>query len=225
MSAILFGSIGTLVETSEVQRAAFNAAFQQHHLDWNWSRDQYQKLLASSGGRHRIDAYASSVGQSVDAADVHRTKSLIFQRSLRDGALQTRDGVTEIIREAKRRGIQVAFVTTTSRENVDALLTSISKAVRPADFDLIVDVTQVESPKPSPSCYQFAVARLGEQVGRCVAIEDNPDGVAAAKAAGLPCVAFPVTNTSSHDYASADTKTHQLDFGLLEQHLNNQVPV
>ena len=219
MSAVLFGSIGSVVETSEVQRAAFNEAFQKHGLDWQWTRDEYQALLVHSGGRHRIDAYAKSRGEKADAAAIHRTKSEIFQQTIREGSLQPRPGVAELIRDAKDRSLKVGLVTTTSRGNIEALLRSVTRAVDAQHFDLIVDVTQAAEPKPSPSCYEFAVQQLGETADTCIAIEDNVDGVASAKAAGLTCVAFPGNNTADNDYSGSDVCTQELSYGLLDQHL------
>ena len=79
MSAILFGSISTLADTSELQRRAFNEAFAAHNLDWQWSQDDYREMLGSNGGAQRIADYAASRGDDVDAAEVHATKSSIFQ--------------------------------------------------------------------------------------------------------------------------------------------------
>ena len=52
--AIIFGSIGTLVETSDLQRQSFNQAFKEANLNWHWDSKLYQKLLSQSGGRNRI---------------------------------------------------------------------------------------------------------------------------------------------------------------------------
>ncbi|MET0929093.1 MAG: hypothetical protein ABWX74_06215, partial [Aeromicrobium sp.] len=79
MSAILFGSISTLADTSELQRRAFNEAFSAHGLDWTWERDDYVGMLGSNGGAGRIAEYATSKGVDVDADAVHATKSQIFQ--------------------------------------------------------------------------------------------------------------------------------------------------
>ena len=49
--ALLFGSIGSIVETSEIQRKSFNKAFKQYGLDWNWTKREYQYLLSKSGGK------------------------------------------------------------------------------------------------------------------------------------------------------------------------------
>ena len=76
--AILFGSIGTLVETSELQRRSFNQAFSEAELDWNWSPEEYQQLLAKSGGCERIKNYAIQRGDDIDAMHLHRQKTKIF---------------------------------------------------------------------------------------------------------------------------------------------------
>ena len=73
--AILFGSIGTLIETSELQRNAFNQAFSENGLDWNWSPAQYQDLLKKSGGRQRIEDFAAHQGIKVDASKLHEEKT------------------------------------------------------------------------------------------------------------------------------------------------------
>ena len=56
--ALLFGSIGTLVETSEIQRKSFNEAFKKKGLNWYWTKEEYIKLLNKSGGSDRIKEYA-----------------------------------------------------------------------------------------------------------------------------------------------------------------------
>ena len=52
--ALLFGSIGSIVETSEIQRKSFNKAFKQYGLDWNWTKREYLSLLSKSGGKVNI---------------------------------------------------------------------------------------------------------------------------------------------------------------------------
>ena len=82
-SALLFGSIGTLADTSELQRQAFNQAFKRHELDWYWSREDYTQMLKKSGGRQRIEDYAQKKGTVVDAQVIHRDKSEIFQQLMK----------------------------------------------------------------------------------------------------------------------------------------------
>ena len=211
MPAILFGSISTVVDSSELQRRAFNESFEAHGLDWHWSQPDYVAMLESNGGVQRIADYAEARGDDVDADAVHATKSQIFQELLGSAGLKARPGVVATVTEAKRRDIKVGFVTTTSPENISALLEALSPDIHADSFDLIVDRDSVASPKPDAEAYVFALEQLGENSGSVVAIEDNVGGVAAASAAGVKCIAFPNENTADGDFASAAETVDSLD--------------
>lgn len=213
MSSVLFGSIGTIAETSEMQRKAYNDAFKEHGLDWTWERAEYQKLLPQSGGRDRVADYAKDRDETVDADAVHQTKSRLYQQELAKAPVEARPGVVDTIERAKADGMKVALVTTTSTENIDALTGAIS-GLEKSDFDVIVDVSKVETPKPDKAPYVWALDQLGEQPGACVAVEDNAYGVQAAKAAGLQVVAFPGVNTADHDFGDAQ-KVQRVELSAL----------
>jgi len=217
MPAILFGSISTVADTSELQRDAFNQSFEIHGLDWRWDRDQYRAMLAQSGGQSRIAEYAQSLGQTVDAQAVHETKSEIFRDLLATVPLSPRAGVVETIRGARENDWKVGLVTTTSGDNVLSLLAALSPDVAMGDFDVIVNASSVEQPKPDKAAYSFALQNISEFPGDCVAIEDNVDGVQAAVAAGLTCVAFPNQNTTDHDFTAAVGRVDRLDVDELQR--------
>jgi HAD superfamily hydrolase (TIGR01509 family) len=216
MSALLLGSISTVADTSERQRQAFNQAFAAHGLDWHWDRDDYRAMLSASGGQARIAEYARSRGEDVDAQAVHETKSKLFRDLLATAGLAPRPGVADTIKAAQDRGWKVGLVTTTSRANVSALLARLHPQLSDEDFDVIVDSANVDSPKPDPAAYVFALQALNEVPGDCVAVEDNVGGVQAAIAAGVPCVAFPNENTGQHDFSAAARRVGRLDFADLE---------
>jgi len=211
MSAVLFGSICSVADTSELQRDAFNRAFAAHGLGWRWDRDQYRDMLDTSGGRNRIAEHARSLGQVVDAQAVHDTKSTLFQQSLSTARLSPRPGVVDTIKAARAKGWKVGLVTSTSHANVVALLDSLAPAVQADDFDVVVDADSVARPKPEPDAYIFAVGSLSQQPGECVAVEDNLGGVHAARSADVPCVAFPNENTAGHDFGGTRV-VERLDF-------------
>lgn len=213
MSAIFFGSISTLADTSELQRRAFNEAFEAHGLDWNWSRDDYLSMLDSNGGAQRIADYAEARGDEVDAPVVHATKSQIFQALLGAEPLTVRPGVVETVQEAKRDHRKVGFVTTTSQGNIDALLAALKPHISAEMFDLIVNRDSVKKPKPDAAAYTFALEQLGEDARTAVAIEDNVGGVAAAVAAGVTCIAFPNENTTGGDFSAATETVDHLESG------------
>lgn len=220
MSALMFGSISSVADTSELQRDAFNQAFARHGLDWRWDRDEYRALLTGNGGRDRVAAYARSRGEDVDADAVHASKSQIFQETLATSTLQARPGVVEALSDARDAGWRTALVTTTSPENVTALLKALDGALTPDAFDLVVDSTKVETSKPDPAAYTHALTALGEDAGHAVAIEDNVGGVQAATAAGIATVAFPNVNTAGHDFGSAET-VDRIDFATLRRHVKD----
>jgi HAD superfamily hydrolase (TIGR01509 family) len=222
MSALLLGSISTVADTSELQREAFNQAFQAHGLDWRWDRDDYRAMLTDNGGQNRITAYAQARGEKVDAGAVHETKSKIFRELLATAGLAPRPGVADTIKAAKDHGWKVGLVTTTARANITALLGRLHPQVSDADFDIIVDTSKVESPKPAPAAYIFALQALNEASRDCVAVEDNFGGVQAAVTAGVPCVAFPNENTGDQDFGSAAERTGRLDFGELQSLIAGQ---
>lgn len=201
MKALFLGSIGTLSDTSELQREAFNAAFREHGLDWHWDCDAYRDMLRVAGGRQRIAAQAEAEGIAVDATAVHATKSRIFQNMLDDGRAEARPGIHELLENAREQGLLLGFVTTTAKENVTALLGGLG--ISPDRFDLIVSRDDVTNPKPDPECYTHAAMALGCEAKACIAIEDNTDGVRAARAAGMAVYAWPNENTADHDFDGA----------------------
>jgi len=211
MSALFFGSISTLADTSELQRRAFNEAFSAHGLDWNWDREDYQSMLGSNGGKQRVADYAAGRGEDVDAEAVHATKSKTFQKLLIDEGVSPRAGVADTIARVKADGHRLALVTTTSAANVKALLAALDLG---GDvFDLVVDNSSVQQSKPDPAAYRYALEKLGEDAARVIAIEDNEGGVKAAAAAGVRCIAFPNENTVHGDFSAADEKVDSLDAG------------
>ncbi|MFN6978658.1 MAG: haloacid dehalogenase, partial [Gemmobacter sp.] len=85
MRAIMFGSIGVLAETSDMQRLGFNDAFREAGLDWSWSPQDYRAMLRQSGGQDRIARYAAARGVSVDAPALHAAKTRHFLARLAGG--------------------------------------------------------------------------------------------------------------------------------------------
>lgn len=211
MSAILFGSIGTLADTSEISRQAFNEAFSALGLDWNWSREEYQSMLTTSGGMQRVQEYADAHGDQVDASAVHAKKSEIYVNLVGASDLSPRPGVLETVEEAKRNDLKLGFVTTTAQANIDAVLGALEPHLTADVFDVIVNIDSVDSRKPDAAAYEFALEQLGSDAASAVAIEDNVGGVQSAAAAGVRCIAFPNENTEGGDFSEADETVDSLD--------------
>jgi HAD superfamily hydrolase (TIGR01509 family) len=188
--AILFGAIGTLAETSELQRRAFNAAFRDAGLDWTWGRAAYRELLREPGGRARIVRYAETMGEEVDADRIHRAKVAYFRELAAEG-LEPRPGVMEVIEQAREQGVRLAFATTTGTATVDLIFEGLTEHLSRDVFDFVGDRDKVSRPKPSSEIYRLALSEFGLVPGEALAIEDTPESAAAAVSARVPCIGFP----------------------------------
>lgn len=214
MKAILFGSVGSIAETSEIQRASFNEAFVQHGLSWNWPQAEYAAMLERSGGIRRLDEFAKAQGVEVDTAAIHKTKFEIFKVKLAETQISPRSGVADTIAWAKKSGIKLALVTTTYRNTLDVVVQA-TEGVTLDDFDVITDIDSVENRKPAADCYQSAIALLGLTTDDCVAIEDNVDGYIASQLAGLNCYCCPGENTQLHRYPDSTLKVRSISPEIL----------
>ena len=99
---MLFGSIGTLVETSEIQRKSFNEAFKKKGLDWYWTKEEYIKLLNKSGGSDRIKEYAKKKNTKVNPKklrDLKTDNNLLLFKCEMDAGHGSRSGRKNIIED------------------------------------------------------------------------------------------------------------------------------
>jgi len=194
ISALIFGGIGTLIETSTLQREAFNRAFATLGIDFVWHHVDYAASLSNSGGRNRLAAIALPGGARLTEAQiaaVHAEKTNAFDAMLADRVLPLRAGVADLLTRAAAAGIVVAWATTTSQANIDAILRASGGALTRTLFAFIGDDLAVERQKPDPEIYLKVLATLGIRPAAAIAIEDSATGVHSAKAAGLFTVAFP----------------------------------
>jgi HAD superfamily hydrolase (TIGR01509 family) len=212
LRALLFDVDGTLADTEETHRQAFNLAFLQFELGWEWGRDLYRDLLRTSGGKERIDTYIETLPLPAAAkarlrglaGAIHRTKTRIYGELIADGRSPLRPGVARLIREAREAGLKLAIASTTTAANVDALLSRHLGEKAHDCFSAIACGDHVSSKKPAPDIYRLALASLGLQAAACVAFEDSANGLRAAKAAGLFTVITPTAWTESQDFTAAD---------------------
>lgn len=193
---LIFDVDGTLADTEEIHRVAFNLAFREFGLEWEWTPKLYGELLKVSGGRERMQFYAESLGTgfvwprnpSEYFREVHRVKTAHYARMVVEGKVPLRPGVRRLLEEARAHGVRLALATNTRRVNVDALLTQNIGAHWPEWFAVVATCDIVEEKKPSPAVYEFVLATLGIAPRRCLAFEDTVNGNRAALAAGVKTI-------------------------------------
>ena len=129
-NALLFGSIGTIIETSEIQRQSFNDTFKELGLDWYWDEQDYKNLLKKSGGVKRIEDFAQKNNSIVDALKIRSRKTELFNEYLVNGNFKPREGVVEIINYALAKGLKLGFVTSTTTNSIDAVFSALKDFIK-----------------------------------------------------------------------------------------------
>ncbi|MCP1198393.1 HAD family hydrolase [Notoacmeibacter sp. MSK16QG-6] len=208
VEALIFDVDGTLAETEEAHRQAFNAIFEQYGLDWHWSIHDYTRLLEVTGGKERMRHFRDINGRSEpDDAEIrlmHSQKTDRYAAILSKGALPLRAGVKTLIEKARNAGLKTAIATTTSGANVEALCQCCWGLPAGEIFDAVAAGDEVEAKKPAPDVYLLVLSRLGLSADKAIAFEDSENGLRSAKAAGLRTVVTPSAFTSHQDFSSAD---------------------
>ena len=208
-AALIFDVDGTLSETEELHRQAFNETFAEFGLQWHWDRALYRKLLDVAGGKERLRHYIDScdppdaAAASGRVAALHEAKTARYTALVDAGAARLRVGVGRLIGEARGQGIALAIATTTSLANVEALLRATLGQDGLDAFATIGAGDMVAAKKPAPDVYRLVLERLALPVGRCVAFEDSANGLAAALGAGLPTVVTPSVYTDDQRFPGA----------------------
>ncbi|MDD2885593.1 MAG: HAD family hydrolase [Dechloromonas sp.] len=212
LHALIFDVDGTLAETErDGHRPAFNAAFAECGLAWTWDEAAYGELLRITGGKERIRHYAAQVAparmQEADFAEfvqsLHHTKTRHYLQRVAHGQLPLRPGVVQLIHDARQAGLRLAIATTTSPDNVDALLRATLGNNASSWFEVIGAGDIVAAKKPAPDIYQWVLDRLALPASACLAIEDSEMGLKAALTAGLRCLVTVSEYTQSHDFSGA----------------------
>jgi HAD superfamily hydrolase (TIGR01509 family) len=211
IDALIFDVDGTLADTEEAHRVAFNNAFERYRLGWKWSQDAYRELLKTTGGKERIAAYLAT--KTMGAAErkrltelipaIHAEKTKFYSAFVADGAVPLRPGVQRLIEEALAAGCRLAIASTTTAANVDALLTATLGPRGIEMFSVIACGDQVRAKKPAPDIYRLALQHLGVDAERAIAFEDSHNGLLAATGAGLRTVVTPTYWTEDHDFSAA----------------------
>ena len=215
LTAILFDVDGTLAETEEAHRAAFNLAFIDFGLDWTWDKDLYRILLKVTGGKERLEYFMDRNGilprLSPDQVKaLHEQKTSHYNRLLSAGEIALRPGVARLIQAARNSGVLLAIVTTTSEANVASLGKSTMGRLWAEFFQVIAAGDVVNKKKPAPDIYELALEQLGVDPKEAIAIEDSRNGLVSARTAGLSVLITPSFYTSDEDFTLAQAVVDHL---------------
>ena len=220
LRALIFDVDGTLADTErDGHRVAFNAAFAESGLDWSWDEKTYGELLQVAGGVERMVHYARVYRGAAQSDEelltlvhqVHARKTRHYVECVSRGAVQLRPGVARLIAQARADGLQLAIATTTTRENVTALLQVALGGDAVDWFSAVGTAQEVAAKKPDPAVYLWVLERLKRRSSEALAIEDSRNGLIAASRAGLACVVTPTPYSADDDFTEAAVRLTDLD--------------
>jgi HAD superfamily hydrolase (TIGR01509 family) len=218
LRGLLFDFDGLVVDTESPSRLGWEELYREHGHEL--PLDEWATLVGTIGAPFEPFAHLESlVGQPLNRDEVNA------RRRARELALidleDLRPGVEGYLDEAMKRGLRTALVSSSSRDWIEPILRRLDRLDH---WDAIVAANgDVSRAKPQPTLYLETLATLGLEPNEAVAFEDSPNGVRAAKSAGLFCVAVPnpVTETLALDEADVVVESlAELPFDALLAHLD-----
>ena len=221
-AALIFDVDGTLAETEELHRKAFNLTFAEFGLSWRWNKALYGELLKVAGGQNRLRHYITTcqperADEFFDRVlELHQHKTLFYGRMLAKGQIKLRPGIEHLIHKAIEQGFKLAIVTSTSRINVDKLFEATLGMAVLDKFTAICCGNDVDSVKPAPDLYLLALKRLNLSPQECLAFEDSEIGLKAALAADIPTIITISTYCKDDDFTGASQIMTDLIAGVFQ---------
>jgi HAD superfamily hydrolase (TIGR01509 family) len=212
LQALIFDVDGTLADTErDGHRVAFNRAFADAGLPWDWSVERYGELLSVTGGKERIQQYLTTDYPEFEPpsdrrewiAALHKAKTAYYTQLIEENVVPLRPGVKRLLQEARDAGLRLAIATTTTPANVTALLQTALGADSLDWFEVIAAGDIVPAKKPAPDIYDYVLQTMQLEPNQCLAFEDSYAGLQSARQAALSTVITVNDYTQAQDFTGA----------------------
>ncbi|HEX4690607.1 MAG TPA: HAD family phosphatase [Solirubrobacteraceae bacterium] len=202
--AILLDFDGTMLETESASYGSWRELLDEH--GYELTPEAWSAAVGTIGGVDPLELLEEHLGTDVDR-DVLEDRAKRRHHQLLEQE-RLRPGIEQLVDEARDRGLHVAVVTSASERWVRGHLARLGLY---DDIEVVAADGDADRAKPHPLLYREAAALLGVDAAAAVAVEDSPNGVKAARAAGMQVIAFPNPITEAMDLGEADAIVADLD--------------
>lgn len=211
IKAVIFDLDGTLIDTEKIYRVIWPQAMAQ--LGYEFSDERYL-CLRSLGRPYAPQRFKEWYGEDFDYDGARRVRKALFDAYIGEHGIARKKGAVELPEYLHRKGIVTAIATATDPERCAQYM-----AMTGLDglFDRVISATAVREGKPSPLVYEYVLKELGFTAQECIAVEDAPNGVRSAYAAGLKVIMVP-------DQSEPDAELAKLVFKCVDS-LDEIIPL
>jgi HAD superfamily hydrolase (TIGR01509 family) len=210
---------GTIVETEDYHRLAYNALFKELGLSQNWSKQDYMDRLQTMGGNKFREVF-SWLGLSEEEYEETKTKlyhqktklyAELITADLKSGQLGLRPGIRRLFTEAQDAGIPIAIATACVGWAAEQVIEAGLGKEFLESLTVLCGGESTERKKPHPDVYLLVAHKTGIDPSACVVLEDTRHGMLAAKSAGMSCLVTPSEFAQDHDFTEADRISSDLE--------------
>jgi HAD superfamily hydrolase (TIGR01509 family) len=199
LQGVVFDFDGLVLDTETPAFTSAGRAFAEHGVELD--REWWLSIIGTADHPHWTEYLEQRLGRSIEDRDAVLERRRVHHHDL-IAAEDVRPGVVELLDQVAAAGIPLAVASSSPRDWVAGHLDRLGLRERFSAIRTRDDVGRART-KPLPDLYLATAEALGAEPGRCVAIEDSPNGVAAACAAGMPVVAVPAGMTAGSDCSAA----------------------
>lgn len=197
IKAVIFDMDGVIADTEGVYFEADNMVLGQ--FGKKQALDYFLKFVGTST-KHHYQTIIKDFGLNASVDELLALRQKYIALLMKNG-MATNPGVIKLIEQAKAKHMATGLASTSAPERIRTVLnaTGLNDV-----FDVVMSGEQVKAHKPEPDVYIETARLLGVNPTDCLAIEDSRNGVLAAKAAGMKCIALRTKYTVSQDVSAAD---------------------
>jgi beta-phosphoglucomutase family hydrolase len=207
--ALIFDMDGVLVDSEPLHLAAYQELFHPHGIEYTEEHNQEFLGCKDIAMAHiLVDRYKLSL----TPADLVQNKETILARLLRQEAVM-RPGVVQLLETAVALKLPCAVASSATMGTIELVVDVLG--IR-SYFQCLTSGDEVAHGKPAPDVFLLAAERLSVAPQHCLVVEDTFNGIKAAKAAGMYCIAIPCDATVHQDHSAADLNLRSLEEVCLE---------